>query len=79
MVGLLAVVIGASLSAASEDWPVPDAIWLLATGSAGAFAVIDLRYALPRTISHISLLDAAFEVALVVALSIAWSFTQTSA
>ncbi len=72
MVGLLAVVIGAALTAAvyRDDLGAPTLI--LALGSALSFAFIDVRYAIPRRISRIYLLDAAFELAVVLVLAITW-------
>src|SRR4051812_12349180 len=70
MVGLLAAVIGIALLVATRQPAIDASVWLLAIGSAAAFAAIDLRYAIPRRISRVYLLDAAFEIALIVALGI---------
>lgn len=72
MVGLLAIVIGATLLAAQCQTAIPPSTWILAIGSAVAFAGIDLRYALRRRISRIYLIDAAFEGLLAIALGVAW-------
>src|SRR3989337_1621658 len=79
MVGLLVTVIGATLLTAQSQTPIPASIWILAIGSAIAFATIDLRYALAKRISRIYLLDAAFEVLLAVALGVAWWTSRPAA
>jgi hypothetical protein len=70
MVGLLAVVIGAALAAAVYRDTVDAPTLILAIGSALSFAAIDLRYAIPRRISRIYLLDAVFELALALVLAL---------
>jgi len=65
MVALLVVVIGATLWAAVRRRAWTREIQLLAVGSAVAFAVIDLRYALGGRISPIYLADAGLELAIV--------------
>ena len=65
MVALLVVVIGATLWAAVRRRTWTREIQLLAVGSAAAFAVIDLRYALGGRISPIYLADAGLELAIV--------------
>jgi hypothetical protein len=72
MVGLLAMVIGAALLAAALRGNIDAATWILALGSAAAFAAIDVVYATAGRISRIYLLDALVEVALLVALTIGW-------
>ncbi len=72
MVGLLAVVIGAVLAVALYRDELGASTLTLAVGSALSFAAIDLRYALARRISRIYLLDAAFELALVLVLAVTW-------
>src|SRR4051812_27989036 len=72
MVGLLALVIGGSLLAAAWQETVSAAEWGLAIGSAVAFAAVDLTYAIPRRISRVYLLDALFELAIVVGLVVSW-------
>ena len=72
MVGLLAATIGVTLWVAARERRPPGAAILLAVLSAASFAAIDLRYALAGRISRIYLLDAAAEVALILALAMAW-------
>jgi hypothetical protein len=69
MVGLLAVVIGgALLHAASHEEPAPEAV-TLATGSAVAFAGIDVVYVARGRIAPTYLLDAVAEAGLLAALA----------
>ena len=63
-VGVLVVVIGASLLAAARRRRYDAPIVLLAVGSALGLAGIDLVYALSGRISSIYLLDAAAEIVL---------------
>jgi hypothetical protein len=72
MVGLLATIIGLAILAALWQTTVENAVWLLAIGSALAFAVVDIWYAIPRRISRIYLADAVFEFAIVIGLAISW-------
>ena len=65
MVGLLVVVIGATLWTAVRRRIWTREVQLLAIGSAVAFAMIDLRYALGGRISPIYLADAGLELAIV--------------
>lgn len=69
MVGLLAAVIGGTLSLASQRAVQTLEILSLAISSALAFTVIDAWYALSGRISSIYLADAAVEVAIVVLLA----------
>ena len=78
MVGLLALVIGLSLLAGARQAVVTSPVWLLAIGSAAAFAAIDLSYALPRRISRVYLADAALEIALVVGLAVSWYMSRSA-
>jgi UDP-N-acetylmuramyl pentapeptide phosphotransferase/UDP-N-acetylglucosamine-1-phosphate transferase len=72
MVGLLATVIGLALVTAVWQTAVENAVWVLAIGSAVAFGVIDVWYAIPRRISRIYLADAVFEFVLVIGLAVSW-------
>jgi hypothetical protein len=72
MVGLLATVIGLAILAAIRQSAVESAVWLLAIGSAVAFAAVDVWYAIPGRISRIYLVDAVFEFALAIGLAISW-------
>lgn len=65
MVGLLAAVIGATLSVAAQRRTSSIEIVTLAIGSALAFTAIDVWYALRGRISAIYLADAVVELALV--------------
>lgn len=56
---------GAHWTAASNDW-------ISSQKSAAALATIDVFWARTRSISRISLLDATFELALLIGLVIAW-------
>ena len=69
MVGLLALVIGATLYSAARHSRITKDVLLLAVGSALAFTAIDVWYALAGRISLIYLADAVVEVALVTALA----------
>jgi hypothetical protein len=66
-VGLLVTVIGAVLLLAWRRRRVTDEVILLAVGSALSLAAIDVVYVANRTIPPVYLLDAAAEVALVLA------------
>lgn len=68
MVGLLAAVIGSTLSLASQRANQSLEIFWLAVSSALAFTVIDVWYALGGRISPIYLADAAVEIAIVLLL-----------
>ena len=72
MVGLLAFTIGVTLWVGARQRPPAGTIVLLAVLSAASFAAIDLRYALSGRISRVYLLDAAAEVAIILALAAAW-------
>jgi hypothetical protein len=63
-VGVLVVVIGATLIAAARERRYDAPIVLLAVGSALGLAGIDLVYALAGRISPVYLLDAAAEIGL---------------
>jgi hypothetical protein len=65
MVGLLAVVIGATLSLAVRTRNQSFEILVLAIGSALAFTAIDVWYSLAGRISPIYLADAAVEAIIV--------------
>ena len=68
MVGLLAFVIGLTLYSAARRRSLTKEILVLAIGSAMAFTIIDLWYALAGRISLVYLGDAVVETALVAAL-----------
>ena len=68
MVGLLAAVIGGTLSLASQRANHSLEIFWLAVSSALAFTGIDVWYALSGRISPIYLADAAVEIAIVLLL-----------
>ena len=70
-VGVLVVVIGATLLAAARERRYGAPIVLLAVGSALGLAGIDLVYALGGRISRIYLLDAAAEIGLAVLWAVA--------
>jgi energy-converting hydrogenase Eha subunit E len=72
MVGLLAATIGVALWVGAREKQPAFAIVLLAVLSAVSFAFIDIRYALVGRISAIYLADAVVEVALALALTLAW-------
>jgi hypothetical protein len=69
MVGLLAAVIGGTLSLASQRANQTLEILSLAISSALAFTAIDLWYALSDRISSIYLADAVVEIAIVALLT----------
>lgn len=79
MVGLLAAVIGLSLLVATVYKRLLLETFILAIGSAASFAIIDLVYALSGRISPIYLLDAAFQVILIILVSIGWLRSNDSA
>lgn len=79
MVGLLAAVIGLSLLVATVYKRLLLETFILAIGSAASFAIIDLVYALSGRISPIYLLDAAFQVILIILVSIVWLRSNDSA
>ena len=64
MVGLLVVVIGATLLLAVRRGREDGEVLVLAVGSALAFTAVDVWYALSRVISPIYLADAVVEVVL---------------
>ena len=70
-VGVLVVVIGASLLAAARERRYGTPVLVLAVGSALGLAGIDLVYALGGRISPIYLLDTAAEIVLAVLWGIA--------
>jgi hypothetical protein len=70
-VGVLVIVIGASLLAAARERRYGAPVLVLAVGSALGLAGIDLVYALGGRISPIYLLDAAAEILLAVLWGIA--------
>jgi hypothetical protein len=72
MVGLLALVIGATLLSAVREPRMPSPIWVLAIGSAAAFTAIDVHYAVRKRISRVYLLDAAAETLIVAGLIVGW-------
>jgi hypothetical protein len=72
MVGLLAVVIGATLLAAVREPTLPSPVWVLAIGSAAAFTAIDVHYAARKRISRVYLLDATAETLIVAGLIVGW-------
>jgi hypothetical protein len=65
-VGVVVAVIGAVLVLAGWRGAVTPEILLLAVGSAGGLAAIDVWYVARRVIAPIYLLDAALEVGLIV-------------
>ncbi|HEX3035233.1 MAG TPA: hypothetical protein VHT73_08880 [Thermodesulfobacteriota bacterium] len=79
MVGLLAAVIGLSLLVATVYKRLLLETFILAIGSAASFAIIDLVYAPSGRISPIYLLDAAFQVILIILVSIGWLRSNDSA
>jgi hypothetical protein len=72
-VGVLVIVIGASLLTAARERRYDASIVLLAVGSALGLAGIDLVYALGGRISPIYLLDAAAELLL----AVLWGVART--
>lgn len=72
-VGVLVVVIGATLLAAARERRYDAPIVLLAVGSALGLAGIDLVYALAGRISPVYLLDAAAEIGL----AVLWGISRT--
>lgn len=72
-VGVLVAVIGAVLACAGRQQRVTPEIRLLAVGSAAGLAGIDVFYVLRRRISPVYLLDAALELSLVSAWTMAGS------
>jgi len=72
-VGVLVIVIGASLLAAARERRYGTPILVLAVGSALGLAGIDLIYALGGRISPIYLLDAAAEIVL----AVLWGIART--
>ena len=77
MVGLLAATIGMSLWIGARAERPAGATVFLAVASAVSFAAIDLTYAFTDRISDIYLLDAAVEVAFVLALAAGWLLSRT--
>jgi hypothetical protein len=71
MVGLLAAVIGATLLLAARRGTRTPEGYVLAMGSALAFAAIDIWYALPGRIAPVYLADAVVELAVVALLVLA--------
>jgi len=65
MVGLLAAVIGATLLVAVRQGTRTREIYVLALGSAFAFAAIDIWYALQGRIAPVYLADAVVELGVV--------------
>jgi hypothetical protein len=63
MVGLLAAVIGATLLLAAGQGTRTREVYVLAIGSALAFATIDIWYALQGRIASVYLVDAVAELA----------------
>ena len=63
-VGLLVTVIGGALGLASRRRQVAPEILVVAAGSAGALAAIDVVYVARRRISPVYLLDAIVEIGL---------------
>ena len=78
MVGLLAATIGVVLWAGALARRVAGTTVLLGALGALGFAAIDLRYALAGRISGVYLLDAAAELAISVALLVAWRVSRGS-
>jgi hypothetical protein len=72
-VGVLVIVIGASLLAAARERRYSAPVLVLAVGSALGLAGIDLVYALGGRISPIYLLDAAAEIVL----AVLWGIART--
>lgn len=68
MVGLLVVVIGATLLVAAKREREDGEVLVLAVGSALAFTAVDVWYALSGVISPIYLADAVVELVLVAVL-----------
>jgi hypothetical protein len=68
MVGLLAGVIGATLLQAARRDPLTGHIFVLAIGSALAFAAIDVWYVLSGQIAPVYLADAMVELGVIVLL-----------
>jgi hypothetical protein len=77
-VGVLIVVIGAVLLMGARRRAIGPELALLAAGSAGALAGVDLVYALSDRIWDVYLLDALAEIALVALWGIAWLRTRRS-
>lgn len=71
-VGILIVVVEAVLLLGARRRTIGPELTLLAVGSAGSLAAVDLIYALADRISDVYLLDAVAEIALVVLWGIAW-------
>lgn len=72
-VGLLIVVIGATLVLAGLRRRASPELAVLAIGGALALAAVDCVHVAAGRISRIYLLDAALEIPLAVALSVAWA------
>ena len=68
MVGLLVVVIGATLLVAARPRQGRREVLVLAVGSAIAFTMIDVWYVVAGTISRVYLADAGVEVGLIILL-----------
>lgn len=73
-VGVLVLVIGASLLAASGKKAINSPVLVLAIGSCIGFAAIDITYVLNDTISEIYLLDAGGQFLLLILWMIALLF-----
>ena len=71
-VGLLITVIGAVLLVAARRGRIGPEVVLLAVGSAGGLAAVDMIYALSDRISDIYLMDAIAEIGLVILWIVAW-------
>ncbi|HET8649072.1 MAG TPA: hypothetical protein VFL95_03455 [Gemmatimonadales bacterium] len=79
MVGLLIVAVGAALLTAVLRQELSAAVLVLAFGSAAAFLIVDLIYALAGRISPIYLADAAVELGLIILLALGGLHDRRSA
>lgn len=75
-VGVVVLVIGASLLAASGKKSINSPVLILAIGCCIGFATIDIIYVLNKTISEIYLLDAAAQILLLMLWTIALLFLK---
>lgn len=72
-VGVLVTVVGAVLGLAAWRGNFPPEVFLLAVGSAGALAGVDVYYHARGVIPRIYLLDAAAEAVIIAAWVIVWT------
>lgn len=72
-VGVMVMVVGATIGLAAWSAAITWSILVLAVGSAAALAAVDLVYVLNCTISRIYLLDAGVEGLLIIAWLLFWT------